>query len=254
MTVSISPHKVSRILSHFFRGVSQTAIATVCGVDQSTVSLYASRFKILASRIGVLGAGKEFGVFNEVNSLRSLSVELAKAKLTVEEARRGLRMIQLFTDMGIPPERHADLVELCRKIDEPLFIQAALEVAKAEQEMGMNYDGMVRSAGKLAREIHMKNDELKTLQAELASVNRLLTERKAETSAMDRNLAKLRQDAEYEEKELRNKLTKMKMKCKVEEEQLAEFISLKADLVKSGITIAILKELAKEFINDKGKS
>ena len=130
MTVRLSPYKVLRILSDYFHGVPQIRIARMSGVDQSTVSIYASRFRNLAGEIGILGAGKEFGVFDEVNSLRSLSVELAKTKLTLEGAREGSRIMRLFLDMGVPPERHADLVGLCRKIAEPAFIEAALELAK----------------------------------------------------------------------------------------------------------------------------
>lgn len=86
MTVQLSPHKVSKILRDYFRGLPQTKIAKEAGVDQSSISHYASRFKGTAAEYGLLAAGKEYQVFNEVESLRSLSVELYKSKLTAEEA------------------------------------------------------------------------------------------------------------------------------------------------------------------------
>lgn len=254
MTVRLSPHSVSRILGDYFHGVSQTTIAGRSGADQSSVSIYASRFKRLASQIGILGAGKEFGVFNEVDALRSLSVELAKAKLTVEESREGLRIMRLFLDMGVPPERHADLVGLCRKIGEPAFIEASLELVKIEKETGIDYEEMVRKARRLAQELYSRDKKLKGLQTDLASTDRILAERKKESSEIEKKLARLRRDAEAEEKTLRNELTIRKRKLKIDEQQLAELTSMKADLAKSGITLPTLTKLAKEFTNGNTKS
>ncbi|GAJ22402.1 unnamed protein product, partial [marine sediment metagenome] len=105
-----------------------------------------------------------------------MSVELAKAKLTVEEAREGLRIMRLFVDMGVPPERHADLVGLCRKIAEPAFVEASLELAKIEKKAGIGYEEMVPRARRLAQELHSKDVKLKGLQANLTSADMLLAE------------------------------------------------------------------------------
>lgn len=43
----------------------------------------------MAEKNGISAAGKEYGVKNEVESLRSLSVELYQSKLTVDEAKEG---------------------------------------------------------------------------------------------------------------------------------------------------------------------
>ena len=254
MTVRLSPHKVSKILSDYFHGVPQTTIARMSGVDQSSVSIYASRFRSLASEIGILGAGKEFGVFTEVDALRSLSVELAKAKLMVEEAREGLRIMRLFLDMGVPPERHADLVGLCSKIGEPAFIEASLELVQIEKEESIDYEEMVRKARRLAQELHSRDKKLKGLQTGLASTDRILTERKKESSEIEKKLARLRRDAEAEEKTLENRLTIRKRELKIDEQQLAEFTSMKADLAKPGIAFSTLMKLAKEFTNGSTKS
>jgi len=76
----------------YFSGQPQTRIAKSVKVDQSTISLYASQFADRAREIGLLSAGKEFGVYNEVEALRSLSVELSKSSLTTEEAKEGCKM------------------------------------------------------------------------------------------------------------------------------------------------------------------
>jgi predicted transcriptional regulator len=84
MTVRLSPHKITKMMRYYFSGLSESEAAAKLGIDQSTVSLYVSRFKNRANEIGLVAAGKEFMVLNEVDSLRSLSVELSKAGLTVE--------------------------------------------------------------------------------------------------------------------------------------------------------------------------
>ena len=110
MTVQLSPHKISRILRGYFRGLPQAKIARETGVDQSSISHYATRFKEMATIYGISAAGKEYKVVNEVESLRSLSVELYKSKLTMEEARQGHNIIKAFLKLGINPEKHLNLI------------------------------------------------------------------------------------------------------------------------------------------------
>ena len=112
MTVRLSPQKVSKILSNYFSGMPQCEIAKKGGVDQSTVSIYSSRFKQRAAEVSLLAAEKEYGVFNEINALRSLSAELFTYKLTVDEANQGLKIIKAFIKLGIMPEQHTELVKL----------------------------------------------------------------------------------------------------------------------------------------------
>ena len=54
MTVKLSPQKVSTILRYYFAGVSQPNIARKVAVDQSTVSLYSSRFQVRVAETGLL--------------------------------------------------------------------------------------------------------------------------------------------------------------------------------------------------------
>jgi predicted transcriptional regulator len=58
MTVQLSPHKVSKILRGYFRGLHQTKIAEEAGVDQSSISHYADKFKKMTAKYGLLAAGK----------------------------------------------------------------------------------------------------------------------------------------------------------------------------------------------------
>ncbi len=126
MTVQLSPHKISRIYRYYFKGETQPVIARKVGVDQSTVSLYASAFKEMAEDIGLTAAGEEFEVFIEVDGLRSLAVELYKAKLTAEDAKQGLEIINKFSKLGVNPDKHSAIINTCKKVDDPRFIHCAI--------------------------------------------------------------------------------------------------------------------------------
>ncbi len=58
--------------------------------------------------MGLSAAGKEFGVYNEVDELRSLAVELDKTDISVQQAREGAKISQAFADLGVAPEQHID--------------------------------------------------------------------------------------------------------------------------------------------------
>ena len=90
----------------------------------------------MAARNGILYAAKEFGVMKEVNDLRSLSVELLKNKLTVEEAREGLAAMKTFDDLGVPVSRHRELVKVVSKLEDPRFVPVAMELVKLESNTG----------------------------------------------------------------------------------------------------------------------
>ena len=254
MTVRLSPHKVAGILSDYFRGVSQQGIARRRGVDQSTVSIYASRFKRLAGQIGILQAGKEFGVYKEVDSLRSLSVELTQGKLTVEDALAGVRIIKQFLALRVPTDRHTQLITLCQKIAEPAFIEASLELIKVEREAGMSYEEMVRQCLALSREVVSKKKELEGRQADLNSISRVLVNKKKEASELEAELSGIRRNCEAEHKAVESRLTKIREESKIREEELTEFRSLKAQLGKSGMTVPALIKLAKEFSHGQTNS
>ncbi len=76
MTVQLSPHKVSKILRGYFRGLPQTKIAKEAGVDQSSISHYANRFKgmaaeygLLAERFWIAGSGPNILALQELDQL-----------------------------------------------------------------------------------------------------------------------------------------------------------------------------------------
>jgi len=208
MTVEISPQKASRILHHFFKGMPQPAIAQKTRLNQATVSRYASKFKVLADDIGLIGAAKEFRVMNEVNGLRSLAVELSRSKLTVEESIEGLAILRLSDRLGVPPARRNELVEVISKLQDPSFLPTAMKLVKLEAETGKSYTQLASEFERLSSE----TSEMEQNKAASKQENENLVQRNRELSVAIKEkkeqLKDLRKKAQEEESALEARLAK----------------------------------------------
>ena len=247
MTVRLSPQKVSKILRNYFSGMPQCRIAEKAVVDQSTVSIYSSRFKQRAAEIGLSAAGKEFGVFNEINALRSLSVELSTCKLTVEEANQGLKIMKAFSKLGIGPEQHTALVKLCKEVDDPGFIQAALKLNRIETEGNMSYEKVVSRFERMTLELPSAENELKKIQTKFKSLSDLIAKRNQELTNVEARSAQLQNDAKARLAKLEREFENKKKELNVKSEEVTEVAKLKAELGKQGLDIPMLVRLAKEY-------
>lgn len=254
MTVRLSPHKVTRLMGHYFGGIPQTKIAKRAGVDQSTVSIYVSRFRDRAAKMGLLAAGKEFQVFNEVDELRSLSVELAKAKLTVDEAKEGLRIAKVFVKLGISPKQHTILIKVCKEVDDPAFIHAAVKLTKIEDESNMSYEDIISRFEKVTSQLPSVEKQLQETQTELESVHKSLVQRKQELAGVETQLTLLQNEAKAKEAKLEHELAIKMKKLNVQYKEVEEMAKLKAELDKQGMNLSTLIKLAKEFsyVSTKG--
>jgi len=191
MTVQLSPHKVCKILRVYFGGLPQTKIAKDAGVDQSSISHYASRFKEMAAKYGLAAAGKEYQMLNEVNSLRSLSIELYKSKLTAEEARQGHNIIKDFLKLGINPENHLNLIEVCKKVEDPDFTKAALKLSKIESHTGKSYQQLMSGFEDMLHQLPEMEKKITEKEAELKSIIEVISQNKKELASQEKHLEKL---------------------------------------------------------------
>jgi len=254
MTVKLSPHKVAKIIRLYFSGFTQMKIAKKAGVDQSCVSIYATRFRERADEIGLLAAGKEFEVFDEVSALRSLSVELSKKKLTVDEAKEGLRIMRVFMKLGISSGKHATLVKVCKEVDNPGFIQAALKLSKIEEESHMSYEEAATKFEEVTSVLPTLKKQLESTKAELNAVNKSVGKRKQEAANLDAQLAQLQKEAQATISKLKKDFADNMKQLSVKQSEVEQVAKLKADLDKSGLDIPTLVKLAEEFDYGKSKS
>ena len=91
MTQKLSPYKISKMMALYFQGYTQPRIAEKLKISKAAVSLYVGKFSALAEQHGLEAAGKGYGIMDQVKALHSLAAELKEAKLTVDEARAGLK-------------------------------------------------------------------------------------------------------------------------------------------------------------------
>ena len=247
MTVQLSPHKVSKILRGYFCGLPQTKIAKEARVDQSSISHYASRFKEMAARSGILAAGKEFGVNNEVDALRSLSVELYKAGLTVVDAQQGITIIKTFHRMGVEPEQHALLVKVCREIGDDDFAKSAIKLAEIECTTGMGFDDTIKRFDEVTTKIPPLEDRLQDRETKLESIESTIKERQQELENLDRTLTQSREKSEKTIRESEMELSKKMNQLNIKEDEINEVAELKSNLAEQDLDITTLAKLAKGF-------
>lgn len=254
MTVKLSPHTVSRIMKGFVAGLPQTAIAKKAGVDQSCVSIYATKFKRLAEENGILAAAREVGAFNEVQALRCLAVELYRAGLTVAEAKEGLNIMKAFLQMGVNPEQHVALIKVCREVDNPGFIRAAVKLVQIESEAGMSFHQAISSFENALAQLPALKKELAGKKAELKAVCDTLDRKKREQVNQDKRLRQREEEAKAKVAQFEHELSAEMRKMTLKKEEVQEVARLKAELRKQGLDFPILLQLGKEFIDASGKS
>jgi hypothetical protein len=247
MTVQLSPHKVSKIIRGYFRGLPQTKIAKEAGVDQSSISHYATRFKEMAAKYGITAAGKEYQVLNEVESLRSLSVELYQSKLTMEEARQGHNVIKAFLKLGINQERHFNLIEVCHKVGNPGFIEAALKLSQIEAQTGMGYHQIASGFEKAQKQLPQLEEKIAEAKAELKSLSDGVLKNKQELARREEYLKKYQNEVKAKEAQLEKELLAKMKQLEVEKKEVEEVAALKAKLIEKGLNLQTLLKLAKEF-------
>ncbi len=245
MTVKLSPQKVAKILRYYFSGLPQIKIAKKSGVDQSSISIYATRFKERVSEVGVIAAGKEYQVLNEIESLRSLSVELYKSKLTADEARQGHNIMKAFLKLGIGPDKHLNLVEVCKKVEDPDFIIAALKLSQIETQTGMEYHQVISNFEEAQNQLPQLEEKIAEAKAEMKSINDGLLKNKQELAGQEEHLKKYQDEVKAKEAWLEKELLAKMKQLEVEKKEVEQVAILKAELTKKGLKLQTILKLAK---------
>lgn len=247
MTVQLSPHKISKIMRGYFCGLTQKEMAQGMKIDQSSISHYVSRFKEMAAKYGLTAAGKEFMVLTEVESLRNLSVELYKTKLTVDEASEGHKIIKSFIKLGISPEQHLALVAVCKKVNNPGFIEAALKLSKIELQTGMSFNQITSAHESASKQLPQLQKEVKGANEKLASFNDAIFKAKKDLASEKEHLDNYRSEVKSEEAKLEKELSVKRKRLDVDKKELEEVATLKTKLSNEGLDLGTIIKLAKEF-------
>ena len=246
MTVRLSPQRVNKIIKLYFSGQPQTRIAKSVKVDQSTISLYASRFADRAREVGLLPTGKEFGVYNEVEALRSLSVELSKSSLTTEEAKEGCKIIKAFVKLGNMPEQHLTLVKVCKEISDPRFVQVAVKLSILESQTNMGYNDIILKLDDMISRLASLKTEQETTEAGLKSVNTALAQRKQDLANLEKHFDLFQQGVTQKQSELENQVAERIKETNLTIERLDKLEPLVQTLQKLGVSDDTLETYIKK--------
>jgi hypothetical protein len=247
MSVPISTNKARKLIRLYFAGYPQPVIAKKLGISQATVSNYTTGFKRRAEVTGLISTAKELDMVNEVTSLRNLSVELYHSGLTLEEAKQGHTIIKAFQKLGISPEQHLDLVNICKKVGDTDFVKTALELSKVESQTGKNYQQLMSGFVDALHQLPQMEKKISEKRAELKSVNESISQKKKELATQEENLEK-------HEAELKSKICQMnkdlseKMKnMGVTGKEVEEVVALKVKLIEKNLSIQTVIKIAEEF-------
>ncbi len=234
----------------YFVGLPQVIIAKRAGIDQSTVSKYVSVFEEMAAEVGLLAAGKEFNMFQEISELRSLSVELLKVDLTVVDAQRGLNIFRAFHRMGVEPEQHTLLIKVCKEVRDPDFVKAAIELTNIENTTRMNFHQAIERLQEVSTQLPPLEDRIEDREKKCKLIEANIKKRLQEQADLDRVLSQSREEVEKVIREREAKLSKKMKQLNVKEIEVSEVATLKAVLAKQALDIPTLVKLAKEFPDD----
>ncbi len=182
----------------------------------------------------------------EVDALRNLSVELHKAKLTVDEAKEGVKIIKAFIKLGTSPAEHMTLAKVCKEINDQSFINAALKLSKIESDSNISYEEVVSGFQEMTSQLPVLEKQIENLNAELNSITSNLADKKQEMASLEEGLSKLKKLAEDTLAQTKQEISMKMEEAKVTEKEITEIAKLKVDLDKKGLDIPTLVKLAKE--------
>jgi len=253
MAVKLSQQKISTLLRYCFQGLTQPAIAQKLGIDQSTVSLYLKIFGERAAEVGLLEAAEEYNVHKELSELRNLSVELNQLNLTTEDARKGTGILQAFDRLNVQPEQHAQLIQVCKKINDPGFVNAALELVRIEKKENISYEKAIPKFETTLSQLPVKQNELTRTQRQLNSLNGSITQKGRELTDVNTQLKRVQENARVKREGLELDYEARRQQLQVKQEEAEAVAQVKTELKKDDLDIKTFAIIVKEYRSGTGQ-
>ena len=246
MTTKISPQKLSRLLRLHFAGHNQVQIGQKLGIDQSTVSLYISKFGMQAQEEGLMAASKEVGIMDIISALHSLGAELQSSKLSVEEARVGLKTRLKLETCGVVEDHYAELIEATGKIKEQGFLDAALKLTSLEKTTGTGYAEITAKYEAAISEIEQKSVQLDDLKAATAKQQSALKNIESEKKAREIQYNGYLKETGMNLGRLKavEQVSAMLKQAGVKDSEMGTYIQRQQELDKGGIDINLFGDIA----------
>lgn len=190
-------------------------------------------------------------MFDEIQALRSLSVELNKGGLTTEDATAGVKIIKRFNQLGVDPAQHELLVGACDKAKTPGLIEAALKLCAVEAESGIPYNEALSQYLHAIQELPLAKSKLAELKTELANTSTMVKDNKKQLKSIEYKTSKIGEAVMQKIAEA-NAEIEIKMKqSQVTKQEIEQVAGLKAALAEHALDISTLIKMAKEFTHEE---
>ena len=184
---------------------------------------------------------------NEVESLRSLSVELFNSKLTVEEAKQGHNIIKAFLKLGISPEQHLILIKVCQEVNDSGYIKAALKLSQIETKIGMDYHQIISGFEKALTQLPELEAKVIDAKTKLKDISDVILKNKQELVNQEEHLKKYQNEVKAKEAQLEKELLSKMKQLEVEKNEVEDVAALKVELAKKGLDLKTVLSIVKEF-------
>ncbi len=178
-----------------------------------------------------------------LNDLHWLSQQLKKMNRTLQEVIAGTLLLDALTKAGTgPPEMH-QLLKLLRGLSPPgypreAFVNAALRLARLEEETGLGFPELEKKAASLRSEVSSLESTRNQLTESIGSL------RSAEQEArqkLDRTIDERKQELQRLEQMKADQLADNR----ITEQRLTEYLTAKAKLASDGISFDNLEVVRK---------
>jgi len=150
-------------------------------------------------------------------------------------------------------KQHNNLIEVCQKVADPGFVEAALQLSQIETQISMSYHQVMsnfKMAQKQLPQLEKKQEETK---AELNSTGVTLKQRKEELAKQEKHLGKYQEEVKGEKAQLEQELSAKMQQLGLKEAEVEEVANLKVELAKQGLDLQTFTKLVKEYIHGSSK-
>ena len=245
MTIKLSPPKITRLLRLYLEGFTQANIEVKIKVDQGTVSHYVNEFTAMVNEVGLEASAKEFGIMDIIKELHSLSAELKKSNLSVEDAKTGLKAAVAFEECGVQPEDYQQIVATCLKTDNEGFLAAAMELHKIEESSGMTFGEIVKQASVYKAQLQNDKKELLAVQEKIGQAEQTLVTWEHKKAGAEKDLQQFMHKigVDYQRLEKVENLAMALKKAGVTDEHLGAYVQRQNLLNGANISIDVFVKI-----------
>jgi len=199
----------------------------------------------MVNEVGLQATAKEYGIMDIVKELHSLSAELKKSHLTVEEAKTGLKAAVAFEECGVQPEEYQDIVDTCLKTHNEGFLAAAMELHKIEESSGMTFDEIVKQASASKGQLQSDKKELLAVQEQIGQAKKTLVTWDHKKTGAEKDLQQFMQKVgvDYQRLEKVENLAMALKKAGVTDETLGAYVQRQNLLNGANISIDVFVKI-----------